>query len=81
MPCPPVHWLPVHYQSLLSRKLTDFKLYARVQGFQHRHHSVGLYASQLGKESQMVSHLPWPLAQAQTLIWTKKAMKGVRLLT
>lgn len=64
---PPSHWLPIHYQSLLSRKLTDFKLYARVQGFQHRHHSVGLYASQLGKEIQMVPDFPRPLPQAQTL--------------
>lgn len=78
---PPIHRLPTHYQLPLSRKLTDFKLYARVQGFQCRHHSVRLYASQLGKETQMVPDLPWPMPQAQTLLWIKKDMKGVRLLT
>lgn len=48
-----------------------------MQGFQHRHHSVRLYASQLGTEIWIVPALPWPLPQAQILIWVKKDKKGL----
>ena len=43
----------------LSRKLTNFELQTWVEGFQHCHHAVRLYACQLGANIPISPILPW----------------------